>query len=60
MSTANNVGVFSGYFKELEAAKEQDQDAFLEKIEHFSGVLYENLENIKQPEVAEALKCLFD
>ena len=45
---------------QLKQAADQDQDAFSSKIEDFSKVIYENLDNIKQEEVAQALHQLYD
>lgn len=58
LSTTNNMGIFSNFFKELNEA--QDQDEKLTKMEDFSKVVYENLDNIRQDDISNGITQLFE
>jgi hypothetical protein len=51
---------FASYFKELHEAQSQDQDAYIAKMEDFSKIIYEQLDNINQADVAMAMNTLFN
>jgi len=55
MSTVNH---FDAFFKQLETANELDEK--LAKMEEFSKIIYENLDNISQAEIAQAVKQLYE
>ena len=61
MSTGNFKNeTFNKYFQELHEAQQQDQDAYIAKMEDFSKIIYENLDNINQADVAVAMTTLFN
>ena len=51
---------FTQYFKELHEAQSQDQDAYITKMEDFSKIIYEHLDNINQADIAMAMTTLFN
>lgn len=55
MSTTNH---FDAFFKQLHTANDLDEK--LAKMEEFSKIIYENLENISQAEIAQAVKQLYE
>lgn len=58
LATTNNMGIFTQFFKELNEA--QDQDEKLVKMEDFSKVVYENLDNIRQDDISNGITQLFE
>jgi hypothetical protein len=51
---------FSKFFQELHEAQSKDMDAYIAKMEDFSKIIYEQLDNINQADIAMAITTLFN
>eukprot|EP00347_Sterkiella_histriomuscorum_P023236 403335430 len=59
-STQNLTPVMRDYFKELNDSLQEDREAFVDKLEQFSSVIYENMDKLSQNDVADSIKELSD